>query len=71
MADDGSQTQATIDIKILEPPKVISFYVNRVNYDPKLKKVCKNNGVFQFQEKINLDSFYKNPEKTTEYNKTV
>jgi hypothetical protein len=45
----------------LEPPKVLSFYVNRVTYDQKLKKVVKNNGVFQFHEKIMLDQFYKNP----------
>jgi ubiquitin carboxyl-terminal hydrolase 25/28 len=34
---DGQKTKARIDVKVLEPPKVLSFYVNRVFYDAKLK----------------------------------
>ena len=80
MLEDGiSKTEARIEIKILEPPKVLSFYVNRVNYDPKMKKVNKNNELFEFHEvilchklqRINLDCFYKNPEETIKYNTTI
>ena len=53
MLEDGiTKTEARIEIKILEPPKVLSFYVNRVNYDPKMKKVNKNNELFDFHEVI-------------------
>jgi len=35
ISDEGMKTRARIDVKILEPPKVLSFYINRVNYDIK------------------------------------
>ena len=46
VSDNGHKSKAKIEVKILEPPKVLSFYINRVNYDPKSGKLTKNNGLF-------------------------
>jgi hypothetical protein len=50
LPDGGQPTQAKIEVKLMEPPKVLSFYINRLTYDLKTKRATKNNGVFQFDE---------------------
>jgi len=35
ISDEGFKTKAKIDVRILEPPKVLSFYINRVSFDSK------------------------------------
>lgn len=69
--ENNQKTKAKIDVKILEPPKVLSFYINRVNYDVKTKQLRKNNQIFEFPKEVNINLFYKDPKNMNKYNKAV
>ncbi|CAD8122883.1 unnamed protein product [Paramecium sonneborni] len=55
--DSKMKTKAKIDQIILQPPKILSFYINRVYYDPKQKQPCKNNIKFDFPTSLNINQF--------------
>jgi signal-transduction protein with cAMP-binding, CBS, and nucleotidyltransferase domain len=59
--ESKTKTKAHISVKILQPPKVLSFYVNRVQYDAKHKCLTKNNRLFSFPKELDIDLFNKNP----------
>ncbi|CAD8189094.1 unnamed protein product [Paramecium pentaurelia] len=55
--DNKEKTKAKIDQNIVQAPFLISFYINRVYYDPKQKQVCKNNTQFNFNSSLNINQF--------------
>ncbi|CAD8188097.1 unnamed protein product [Paramecium pentaurelia] len=55
--ENKEKTKAKIDQNIVQAPFLISFYINRVYYDPKQKQVCKNNTQFNFNSSLNINQF--------------
>ncbi|CAD8205995.1 unnamed protein product [Paramecium pentaurelia] len=51
------KVKAKIDQIILQPPKILQFYINRVYYDSKQKLPCKNNAQFEFPQQLNINQF--------------
>ncbi|CAD8212759.1 unnamed protein product [Paramecium octaurelia] len=51
------KVKAKVDQIILQPPKIMQFYINRVYYDPKQKLPCKNNAQFEFPSSLNINQF--------------
>ncbi|KAM3144308.1 hypothetical protein pb186bvf_003472 [Paramecium bursaria] len=73
--EQGVKTTAKIQQNIKKAPQLMSFYINRVFYDPKQKTIAKNNQSLAFPQQINLNMFtannilsQENNQKIQEYN---